>query len=79
MEKKDKIDFIGCSVCRTTMGIYTPSVAQHDVDKDSFGLCMHHHSGFLGINYIGKDRWESMFGTTAWHTAITNKIIEGLH
>ena len=87
----DALASIGCSVCRTQWGIYTPAVIHHALglengrmigrkapDDKTLPLCVEHHSGFLGIHRLGKREWETMFGSQAWHIEECNRLIGGI-
>ncbi len=86
-----KVAALGCLVCRQHMGVYTPALVHHlkglkysslgkkADDENTIPLCVHHHTGFLGIHTIGMHKWEDEFGKQEDYLAITNRLIGEMH
>lgn len=83
------ISELGCIVCREQHGIFTPPLVHHLTglengrktgrkapDDKTIGLCLHHHTGFLGVHTLGKRAWEEQFASQEYYLALTNKLIE---
>lgn len=87
----DRIADLGCIVCLKNMGVRTPAVIHHLVglengramgkkspDENAIALCVHHHTGFLGIHHMGKRAWENEHGTQADYLEMTNQLLDRL-
>jgi hypothetical protein len=88
----EKISQIGCIVCRQHHGVITPALVHHltglengramgrkSPDDHTIGLCLHHHTGFLGVHTMGKRAWEAEFGSQADYLEMTNQLLGETH
>ena len=88
----EAISNLGCIVCRQHHGVITPALVHHLTglengramgrkapDDHTIGLCLHHHTGFLGVHTMGKRAWEAEFGSQADYLEMTNQLLGELH
>ena len=81
-ERFERLAEMGCVICKQPaqihhlIGVKYRGMGQKADDQYTIPLCLHHHTGQLGIHQMGKGAWERMFGTQEELLQRTNERLE---